>query len=216
MRCAEACFNNKDCNFFTFNAQSSICSLKNVSDIISTISKKVNSQGSICGLIEKRIPINNSSTSSLSLYGRSWYKSIDGSYAFSFRCSLSNYYTISADTGYQSATEELCAQQCKARLDVCTHFSFDLDRRGCQFYKATGPLIRVNDESGYVNTGGWGCGILTQSILSTEFNNVEFMTNYSNSEKQEFITTSTVATTTTTTTAPAASQDYFDIDFIEW
>ena len=34
MSCAGACFANKDCNFFSYSSQTTICSLKNVNDVI--------------------------------------------------------------------------------------------------------------------------------------------------------------------------------------
>ena len=77
-------------------------------------------------------------------------------------------------------------------------FSFNLDRPGCQFYKATGPFIRVSDYSRYINTEYLRCGFLTQPILSTEFNNVEFMP-YSNYEKR------------LTVTSAAALEDFYFI-----
>lgn len=197
MSCAEACFANSNCNFFTYNSQTTICSLKNVNDVI--VNQRVASQGSICGVIEKRIVIDNSP--SLSLYGRQWQRSNDSSYAWAPTCGfrVATKYSDQATVDSTSATD--CAQQCKTNfLERCTHFHF-YDKTNCALLKVTGPIV-VEDY--YYATV---CGFLTQQpfVNDADFNNVEFMPNYG----QNVTATSTAATYTTT----AASDDFY---FIEW
>lgn len=160
--CAEGCFNNNNCNFFTFSSKTTICSLKKLDDV-SNISKKIIRQGSICGLIEKRIK------SSMLLHGRQWQMSADGSYAYSQTCSFTNY-----DIGYVTFidTYDLCAQHCKARPEPCTHFV--LDSSFCYFKKITGS-VNVEDYSyDPVRYKNLLCGFLIspQSIVNpvAEFN----------------------------------------------
>ena len=202
MRCAEACFDNNNCTFFTYSSKSSICSLKKVTDItFSQIAVSTQQQGSLCGLIDKRLR-SSANSSSVSLFGLQWTTSPDGSYLLSPGCS----FPVPDNTIITTSTFDACAQECKGRPQQCTYFVFAPGNSYCLMNKKSDPQF-----SG--RAIGTTCGIVSQ-YSSSLFNNVEFMTNYSNSEKQEFITTSTAATTTTA--AAAASQDYFDIDFIEW
>ena len=180
--CAETCFDNNNCNFFTFGPKSLICSLKKVIDA----SQKVNSQGSICGLIEKRILIDNSSPS-LTLYGHQWQRSNDSSYFWSPKCSFSGY-----DIGSQPAqTIDSCVSLCQSLQEPCTHFVFDPQNQRCYFKKATGPL-HVEDYSR--DAIQIDCGLLTQRFTD-DYYNIEFIPKSNiNCEKQTTTTTAAAAT----------------------
>ena len=130
MRCAETCFNNNNCNFFTFGALTSICSLKTVSDT----SQIKSNQGIICGMIEKRIPKLRSKRSVryLSLsdvnskYGRQFQTTGDSSYYLSTSCFVSGSVTQAFDDKDPSvSTIDGCVSKCKARPDICDLFVYE-------------------------------------------------------------------------------------------
>jgi len=170
MRCAEACFNSSDCNFFTFNnvvTSSSICSLKTVSDN----SQIVSTQGGICGIIEKRIPKLRSkrslSASDVSShYGRQFQSSGDGSYFLASSCSFSGSNTQFYDDPSVSSVDG-CARKCKAESYRCDQFTYLIQPKyvnreetgyGCVLYKGG---VHTQDSSGNF------CGVI-QSIPPTQ------------------------------------------------
>ena len=165
MRCAEACFANNNCNFFTYNSKSSICTLKTVT-VMSFIQIVFNQPGSLCGLIDKRLLSSGNPSPVVSLFGRQWMVNHDSSYLLSPGCSFSGSNTTSV---VKTPNIDACAQECKALSEQCLYFVFASSNHDC--------LLNNNDNKGnnpqFVDI--WGeltCAVVNQYSL---FNNVEFM-----------------------------------------
>jgi len=162
MRCAEACFANNNCNFFTFNSKSSICTLKTVT-VMSFIQIVFNQPGSLCGLIDKRLlSSGHPSSPVVSLFGRQWMVSHDSSYLFSPGCSFSG----SNTTVIKRPNVDACAQECKALSQQCLYFVFASSNHDCLLNNNKGNPQFVNI------WGEFTCAVVNQYSL---FNNVEFM-----------------------------------------
>ena len=229
MRCAEACFNSSDCNFFTFNnvvTSSSICSLKTVSDN----SQIASNLGSICGIIEKRIPKLRSkrqqrnsipsgrvlSASEISsLFGRQFQTGADGSYAFANQCNFPGANNLQTYFRDSAATIDSCVRLCEERRDICDHFIYVF---GNCFLKKN-PIEGVYTEN--MPEVDWTCGVMTnrprsqqvppqqakpitnQSPPIPNFNNVEFMPSKCNNQ----LSTTTIQPDSSPTNDEATSND---------
>ena len=168
MRCAEACLNNTNCNLFTFNAKSSICTLKKVTDT----GKRVTSQGSICGLIEKRIPqFKQLAVGTLAEEHRKWTVAQNGSYWWSQGCTIFGYDTQRID---RVNTIDDCAQPCRARKEQCTHFVFDSNDGSCVLKMVNNyPYVTAQDDQ----PSNIFCGFTFVDNDNVDFNNVELFNN---------------------------------------
>jgi len=191
MRCGEACFNNKNCNFFTFGSNSSICYLKTVSDT----SKIVSNLGNICGMIEKRIiklpqpqptlppPKILSAYEISAKYGDSWMTSADGTYAYLYWCDFRGNNTKTYEStktndygDFKGTYFDYCARACEDQRDICDHFVWyrsDTSEVTC-FLKKNPTGVILN------SSGNFLCGVMTNLPRSSpttipNFNNVEFM-----------------------------------------
>lgn len=202
MRCAEACFNNNNCSLFTFNSKSIICSLKKVVDT----GKKIVSQGSICGLIEKRIPpFKQPKVGTISEEHRKWTVTQDGSYQWSQGCTFFGYDTVRID---RVNNVDECAQPCSARKEQCTHFVFNSNDKSCILKKVNNyPYITAQDDQ----PSNIFCGFTLASNDNSDFNNVESIMPLAMPKGD--CTEKIVITSTSTETAATISS--FEYDVIE-
>ena len=99
-RCGEACFNNINCNYFSFNIDMSTCHLKKAS----LISQTVFIQGRICGSIGHRIKEIFQPSASNS----KWHVNENGSFKWAEHCYWGDAYFSSVKSS--SITE--CAEYC--------------------------------------------------------------------------------------------------------
>ena len=120
VQCGEACFNRKDCNYFTF-ASPMTCALKKISNLQSPVP----TQGSICGMFPNRIP-NSASICQ-------WQTSEDGLYQWADDCKISGVMgssiTINSRPSVLANNRTACAEICKANTK-CNYFFFQPNQYG--------------------------------------------------------------------------------------
>ena len=127
MRCAEICFNNTNCNYFTFDPQISICSLKHVFDSTHT---EVSSKGSICGMFPSR------TSQSTLIAERQWKTSKDGSFKWASGCNFI-FFDVLLPVVLPNVTA--CGEYCQANIR-CNIFTFRLNDKTCLPKKRNGLI----------------------------------------------------------------------------
>ena len=165
MRCGKACFNTKGCNYFTL--ASSICSLKNVSDM----NQVTVAQSSICGMVQNRVP--------KSAFVCDWQTSEDGSYKWTQNCCISpkeptthKEIGLIPDPFHGGDADQIirsihaCAKACKANPD-CDFFNY-LYSRHCTLNKYYNGFLTKEYFFGGNNFG----------FMVTRKSNIEFIPNY--------------------------------------
>lgn len=179
IQCAKACFNHKDCNYFTFVAHT--CSLKNMR----YLSQSVDVDGSICGKIVNHIP------KSTSILGRQWKNSEDGSYKWDTGC---KYHANPSDHYIDRIVHvngvAACAELCKTNPN-CNYFDVRIDDE-CWLKEAHSSYTEQTSND-------LGCGFIPKRAYIT-YNIERIPTCSSNSGKQNSTTKNWTTTTTTTTT----------------
>ena len=153
MRCAENCFNNTNCNYFTFGAQISLCSLKHFNDSSQAVG--VSSKGSICGMIPDRIITSKSTLAA----GRQWRTSQDGSFKWASNC---HYLSFDIPTAIPVANVTVCGRYCQANVN-CNFFSFRMTDNYCLPKKTNGLYTSES-----TMTTGFSCGFITDRKYNVE------------------------------------------------
>ena len=152
LQCGRACFNFKDCNYFTFASQT--CSLKKVTDI----TKAVVTQGSICGMFPNRITKSETSSS-----GCKWQTSADGSAQWAENCWITGASIGINAASIPSSNITTCVEACKANPQ-CNYFFLYNGECGFQYMPVTALSERKESHpSGF--------------IVARRYN-VEFIPNY--------------------------------------
>jgi len=110
-RCGEACFNNINCNYFSFSVDMSTCHLKKAS----LISQSIFIQGRICGSIGHRIKEIFQPSASNS----KWHVNGNGSFKWAEHCYWGDAHFSVKSSSMSSINE--CAQHC---IDhpICNYF----------------------------------------------------------------------------------------------
>ena len=151
MHCGEACFNRKDCNYFTF-ASPMTCALKKISD---TTLAFYTGQWSICGMFPDRLPKSFCQ----------WQTSEDGSYQWANNCTFSSGIN-GVSVNFPSAITNMadCAEQCKANGPKCNNFEFLLSNGQKYCYLYNSPGLTVERKS-----FAYTIGMITARKFNVEF-----------------------------------------------
>ena len=148
MSCGGACLNNSYCDYFTFGALSSICSLKHVGN---SSQVAVYSLGDICGTIPSRIHQSPA--------GRLWQTSGDGSFKWANSCNFGGN-DIVLSKAMPNVTA--CGDYCKSNSN-CNYFTFRSSDKICLPKRSSSLFIEDDIDNRFF------CGFITERSYNIEF-----------------------------------------------
>ena len=145
LQCAEACFKNRKCNYFSYSTKRLSCILKNAR----VASEAVTSIGIVCGMFPNRIPKSTSN--------RQWQISKDKSFKWAKKC----FYGAQDEDGEGNFSQKTvanitdCALHCKSNSN-CNYFVMNNENNRCYLKESNKWILTEEKVSAY------SCGFLTK------------------------------------------------------